>query len=80
MILREISKAWDFFREQGVKETLLSRDAPFLIQFGKYGVCGVISVVVLALVIYLGESLQPQFFSKNLPNQTLAWNLSLIHI
>ena len=79
MILRETSKAWDFFREKGVKETLLSRDAPFLIQFGKYGVCGVISVVVLALVIYLGESLQPQFFSKNLPNQTLAWNTAILH-
>ena len=79
MISREIKKAWIFFRNKGFKETLLSRDAPFLIQFGKYGACGVISVVVLALVIYLGETLFPRFFSEDLPDGTLAWNTAALH-
>ena len=79
MITREVGKAWQFFREKGFKETLLSREAPFLIQFGKYGVCGVISVVVLALVIYLGEALAPQYFSDNLPDNTIAWNTAILH-
>ena len=79
MITREVDKAWKFFREKGLKKTLLAREAPFLIQFGKYGVCGVISVVVLALVIYLSEILAPQYFSEKLPNQTLAWNTAILH-
>ena len=72
MITREVGKAWQFFREQGFKKTLLTREAPFLIQFGKYGICGVISVIVLALVISLGEFIFPQSFSNNLSNKTLA--------
>ena len=79
MIVREISRAWEFFRTEGFKETLLSRDAPFLIQFGKYGVCGVISVVVLAAVIALGESLFSHHFSSDLPSTTLAWNTAILH-
>ena len=79
MITREIGKAWQFFREQGFKKTLLTREAPFLIQFGKYGICGVISVIVLALVISLGEFIFPQSFSNNLSNKTLAWNTAILH-
>ncbi len=79
MIAREISKAWTFFKEKGVKETILSREAPFLIQFGKYGVCGVLSVVVLAVVIALGEGLFPHHFSQDLPSNTLAWNTAILH-
>jgi putative flippase GtrA len=79
MITREVGKAWQFFQEKGFKETLFAREAPFLIQFGKYGVCGVISVVFLALVIYLGEILAPQYFSEELPDKTLAWNTAILH-
>lgn len=79
MIVREVTRAWEFFRAKGFKETLLAREAPFLIQFGKYGVCGVISVVVLAVVIYLGEILFPTSFSEELPDRTLAWNTALLH-
>lgn len=79
MIVHEIKSAWTFFREEGFKKTLLSREAPFLIQFGKYGVCGVLSVVVLAFVIYLGEVLYPQFFSSVLPSSELAKNTAILH-
>ena len=80
MIQQEITKAWQFFREKGFKETLLSREAPFLIQFGKYGVCGVISVVVFLVFTYLGQTLFPAPFSEDLPKLTRALNLIPLHL
>ncbi len=80
MITREIGRAFRFLRKQGLKKTLLAREAPFLIQFGKYGVCGVLSVVVLAIVIWLGETLFPQLFSEDLPEKKLAWNTAILHL
>lgn len=80
MIHKEIGKAWTFFREKGFQETLLSREAPFLIQFGKYGVCGVLSVVVLALMIWAGESLFPEYFSEDLPDDARAKNNIVLHL
>ena len=79
MIIREIKAAWTFFRKEGFKTTFLSRETPFLIQFGKYGVCGVLSVVVFAFVIFLGETAFPQFFSSDLPSQELAKNTAILH-
>lgn len=79
MIKREIIQAWEFFRKQGFQKTLLSREAPFLIQFGKYGVCGVIAVLVVAAMIALGESLFPHHFSNELPENTLVRNTLILH-
>lgn len=80
MIRREIERAWGYYRERGFKGTLLSREAPFLIQFGKYGLCGIISVVVLALMIFAGEVLFPQHFSEDLPKVTRARNNIVLHL
>ncbi len=80
MITRELRKAWSFFREKGLKESILSREVPFLIQFGKYGLCGVLSVLVLAAIIALGEGYFPQYFSPELTARTLAWNTALLHL
>ena len=80
MITREISQAWQFFREQGFKKTLLSRQAPFLIQFGKYGACGVLSVLVFFAVVALGQALFPAPFSEDLPQLTRAINLIPLHL
>lgn len=79
MIQREIEKAWRFYRKAGPRGTLLARDAPFLIQFGKYGLCGVLSVVILAAVIFLGEVLTPSLFSADLPDRSLARNTAILH-
>lgn len=79
MIVREITTAWTFFREQGFQKTLLAREAPFLIQFGKYGVCGVLAVITLSSVIVLGESLFPQHFSSDIAANTIAWNTVFLH-
>ena len=80
MITREISFAWAFLRERGLKKTLLSRDAPFLIQFGKYGLCGVLSVLLFLLVAKSGEFLYPGRFSTDLPESQRAWNLFYVHL
>jgi putative flippase GtrA len=80
MISREISRAWDFFRAQGFKNTLLSREAPFLIQFGKYGVCGVFSVLVFFVVVLVGELFFSTFFSTDLPKLERAIHLIPLHL
>lgn len=79
MIKRIIGEAWAFFREKGFKETLLSRDAPVLIQFGKYGTSGVISVLAFMAVVAMGEAFSPQNFAEDLPSQTRAWNTAILH-
>ncbi|MGC6564210.1 MAG: GtrA family protein [Akkermansiaceae bacterium] len=78
MIIRETSRAWSYLRERGLKKTLLARDAPFLIQFGKYGLCGVVSVVVLIAVTNLSRILFPEHFAMDLPQGTRAFNNSVV--
>ena len=80
MINREVSRAWKFFREHGVKKTLLARNAPFLIQFGKYGVCGVLSVIVFLVVAKTGEHFYPDHFSTDLPEGQRSKNLFFLHL
>lgn len=79
MITREVAKAWYFFREHGLKATIFARNAPFLIQFGKYGVCGVLSVVVFLIVALLGENLFPQYFGGSASTETRARFLPYLH-
>ena len=79
MIARIIGEAWSYFREHGFKKTLLSRDTPFLIQFGKYGVCGVISVIVFLAVAYAGEAFFPDHLGSDLPKETRAKYLPYLH-
>lgn len=79
MIHREIEKACSYFREKGFKETLLSREAPFLIQFGKYGVCGFISVVVLLAVTWTARALFPDAFAMTLDPEKRAFHNSIVH-
>lgn len=79
MITREIKTAWLFFRAQGLKKTLLARQAPFLIQFGKYGFCGVLSVVVLLAVAWTARAIFPAPFSLDLDSHTRAYHNSILH-
>jgi len=80
MIARLIGEAWSYFREHGFKKTLLSRDTPFLIQFGKYGVCGVLSVVVFFAVVKTGEQFHPERFTLDLPESQRSLNLFVLHL
>ena len=60
-IIRSIKEALAFMWENGIWKSLHMKDAPWLIQFGKYGVCGVLAVVFHnALVIWL--SYKPEWF------------------
>lgn len=79
MIIREIERAWTFFRKEGFKTTLLSRETPFLIQFGKYGVCGVVSVLVLLAATWSSRALFPESFSMDLDPDQRAFNNSVVH-
>ena len=79
MIRREIERAWSYYREQGVRETILSREAPFLIQFGKYGLCGVLSVLVLLAVTWGSRTLFPEAFALTLDPQKRAFHNSVVH-
>lgn len=79
MITREIGKAWTFLRQKGIKECLLSRETPFLIQFGKYGFCGVISLLVFIIFVTYAEHFFPHYFSSDLLAQNLAWNTAILH-
>lgn len=79
MIARLIREAWSHFREHGFKKTLLSRNTPFLIQFGKYGVCGVLSVLVFLAVAYSGEALFPDQLGSDLPKDIRAEYLPYLH-
>lgn len=78
MIVPEIKKAWSYLREYGIRRTILDRETPFLIQFGKYGLCGVVSVIVLFAVTTLSRVLFPEHFSMNLPEGTRAFNNSVV--
>ena len=49
-LFRSIGDAWTFFRQYGFKTSLTSKEAPWLIQFAKYGFCGVIATVVHQLI------------------------------
>lgn len=79
MIRREIERAWGYYREQGFRETLLSREAPFFIQFGKYGVCGVLSVLVLLAVTWGARALSPESFALTLDPEKRAFHNSMVH-
>ena len=79
MIGRELASAWRFCRENGIKRTLLYRDTPILIQLGKYGMCGVLSVIVFLVVTTFGEWLFPCSFSEDLPERNRALNNIPLH-
>ncbi len=79
MIIQEISKAWSYFRKYGLHRTIFDRDTPFLIQFGKYGICGVLSLVIFLLVVTGAEYWFPEYLSTDLPPRTLAWHVAVVH-
>ncbi len=78
-IFRESKLAWSYLRSHGLRASLLGRDTPFLIQFGKYGLCGVLSVLVFLIVTLAGQHLSPDKFSLDLTTTTRARNIVLLH-
>jgi putative flippase GtrA len=59
-IIRSIKEAFSFIGEHGVLKSLHAKDSPWLIQFGKYGMCGVIAVVMHSIINYsLGLTILP---------------------
>ncbi len=79
MITVEIKKAWTYFKKYGFIRTLLSRDTPFLIQFGKYGLCGICSVITFLIVTKLGENLFPEYLGADISGDIRARYIPWLH-
>lgn len=45
-LLTAIADVWQFYRKHGIWGSLRSKEAPWLLQFGKYGICGVMATVL----------------------------------
>jgi len=73
-----IADSWKFYRQHGLWRTLRSRDVPGLVQFGKYGICGVIATSFhLAIVYTLGLTVNPAIgeeIAKELKESRTMWN------
>lgn len=58
--MKSVTGSWKFIRTQGLRETMISRDVPPLIQFFKYGFCGCIALLLHSLIVYsLGLTISP---------------------
>jgi len=78
-MIGEISKAWAYFRKYGFRRTIFDRDTPFLIQFGKYGICGVCSLIVFLIVTKIAEAFYPEYFGAGVSDAVRASALPWLH-
>lgn len=78
-IFREIKLSWTHLSTHGIRASLLGRDTPFFIQFGKYGLCGVLSVVTFAIIVALGQIYFAEKFSLDLSPGMRSRNIALLH-
>ena len=75
-IKKSVVDAWQFYRANGVVTSLHSKEAPWLIQFGKYGICGVLATVLHnAVVAVLSIWVIPALDSQGLEDAVRARNL-----
>ena len=59
-LVTAVHESFRFIGQHGLFKSLARKDAPWLIQFGKYGVCGVIAVVAHnAVVVWLSYNVIP---------------------
>lgn len=79
-IFSEIKLSLSHLQTYGVRASLFGRDTPFLIQFGKYGLCGVLSVIVFAIVVVIGQTSYPEKFTLDLSSETRSHNIALLHL
>lgn len=74
--IRSTVDAWRYLRRHGLWHSLRAKDAPWVIQFGKYGLCGVMATVlhnVLFFVISAGPI--PALDHFELENSVRARNI-----
>ncbi|MFC4994551.1 GtrA family protein [Rubritalea tangerina] len=58
-------------------DELKLKEGPLWAQFFKYGICGVLSTVILALVVSMFHWYAPEFMSNDLPVETKKVNLRI---
>ena len=70
-----------FLRGNGLRQTMLSRDVPGLIQFFKYGICGCLALLVHSLIVYgLGLTVNPaigESIPREVKEANSMWNNSI---
>lgn len=75
-IIKSVKEALGFMGEHGIWKSLRMKEAPWLIQFGKYGMCGVLATVIHNVTFFwLSSSVIPAFESAGLENSTRAWRI-----
>ena len=73
-LIRSIKEAFAFMGEHGIWNSLKRKDSPWLIQFGKYGMCGVLAVIVQNVVWYICATTFLPCLDETMPNEERAWN------
>ena len=73
-LIRSIKDAFAFMGEHGIVNALQRKDAPWLIQFGKYGMCGVLAVAVHNLVFILCAKTILPCLDESMPRWDRAYN------
>ena len=75
---KAIAESWAYYLEHGLWHTLRSRDVPGLVQFGKYGACGVVAVIFHAAIVYtIGLTINPavgEHIPKEIKETRTMWN------
>jgi putative flippase GtrA len=73
-IILSIKDALRFMGEHGIWKSLRMKEAPWLIQFGKYGMCGVLAVIVHNLIFYWCATNLFPCIDESMPKWERAWN------
>ena len=60
--------------EHGIWNSLHMKEAPWMIQFGKYGMCGVLAVIVHNLIFYICATTILPCIDETMPKWERAWN------
>ena len=80
-LLSAVGDSLSFLRGNGLRQTMLSRDVPGLIQFFKYGICGCLALLVHSLIVYgLGLTVNPaigESIPREVKEANSMWNNSI---
>jgi len=75
-LIRAIKDAISFMFEHGIWKSLHMKEAPWMIQLGKYGMCGVMATVLHNVIFFvLAKWFIPALDEHDLPNLTRAWHI-----
>lgn len=75
-IIPSIKDAFTFVRQNGLWKSLHMKEAPWMIQFGKYGACGALATIIHnVLFFWLSAKVILALDSAGLENSVRAWRI-----